>query len=60
MAVPAPNLDADRPAPPGTPQPEPRRCVGWAGKSCDRPALPTRTVGARHRIQQLAAEAEAC
>ena len=35
-------------------------CLGWNGVPCDRPALPTRTVCARHRAQELTAEPKAC
>lgn len=38
----------------------PVRCLGWDGVPCDRPALPTRSVCARHRVHQLAVESEAC
>ncbi|GAB2606649.1 hypothetical protein GCM10027168_44360 [Streptomyces capparidis] len=58
-AAAVPDLGTDRSVPSGTPQPEPRRCAGWHGTPCDRPALPTRTVCARHRIQQLATEQQA-
>ncbi|MFI6689140.1 hypothetical protein [Streptomyces sp. NPDC050485] len=34
-------------------------CAGWDGLPCDRPALPTRTVCARHRAREVAGEREA-
>jgi hypothetical protein len=34
---------------------EPVTCAGWDGVPCGRPALPTRTVCARHRALELAA-----
>lgn len=38
------------------PGPAPR-CSGWHGETCDRPAIPTRRVCARHRARELRAEA---
>ncbi|MEU2354539.1 hypothetical protein ABZ599_16480 [Streptomyces misionensis] len=38
------------------PVPAPR-CSGWGGETCDRPAIPTRRVCARHRARELRAEA---
>ncbi|MEV8528720.1 hypothetical protein AB0451_31965 [Streptomyces sp. NPDC052000] len=35
------------------------KCAGWNGLPCDRPALPTRTVCARHRAREMAGEREA-
>ncbi|MET7604915.1 hypothetical protein ABZS96_20790 [Streptomyces avermitilis] len=32
------------------------RCVGWPGETCERLALPTRPVCARHRTKELLAE----
>ncbi|MFJ8313265.1 MULTISPECIES: hypothetical protein [unclassified Streptomyces] len=34
-------------------------CAGWDGVPCDRPALPTRAVCARHRAREVAGEREA-
>ncbi|QCX82170.1 hypothetical protein C9F11_42950 (plasmid) [Streptomyces sp. YIM 121038] len=46
---------------PGTAQPQrpaaPVRCAGWREEACDRNALPARDVCARHRAQELLAEA---
>lgn len=46
--APAPRVPAQIPA---------EHCVGTVGAPCARPALPSRTVCARHRAQQLAEEA---
>jgi hypothetical protein len=35
---------------------EPEMCAGWDGVACGRPALPTRTVCARHRASELVAD----
>ncbi|MEU2514717.1 hypothetical protein [Streptomyces syringium] len=37
--------------------PEQLTCAGWGGQSCNRLALPTRTVCVRHRAAQLATAA---
>ncbi|MFJ8752304.1 hypothetical protein ACIREO_23655 [Streptomyces sp. NPDC102441] len=31
----------------------PTRCIGWRGETCDRLAIPTRPVCARHRVKEL-------
>lgn len=34
----------------------PAQCIGWRGESCDRLAIPTRPVCARHRAKELSVE----
>ncbi|MER5465560.1 hypothetical protein ABT010_33705 [Streptomyces sp. NPDC002668] len=46
-------------APHGQAQSGPTTCTGGGRVPCNRPALPTRTVCARHRAQELAAQKEA-
>ncbi|MFE9137839.1 hypothetical protein [Streptomyces sp. NPDC007355] len=50
--------EASRPAQPGAQHPGlAPRCSGWRGETCDRPAIPTRRVCARHRAMELRTEA---
>ncbi|GHG22830.1 hypothetical protein ACFFSH_28845 [Streptomyces filamentosus] len=53
-----PCREAGQPAQPVAQPPGPApRCSGWLGETCDRPAIPTRRVCARHRASELRAEA---